>query len=238
MKLINIIYFACCNKNENYKNIINGQLDDIIYYGILKKAKLYVEFCCEDTKLIPDVIKFFQDKLSNYDYEIKFHTENRYEYYGIKKMYDLAILEPDKYFIYLQSKAIFNYNINQIYINERHNYEKTLTKGTLCDYENIIKIFNDNPNVMKAGLFPSNVHKQNFIWLNFYWIKGKYLVTCENPIISDNRYYYETWSETGNNDMTLVYNIYENNYKKYFLNEVGDILNKLNGSFYRGIKVN
>lgn len=142
-------------------------------------------------------------------------------------MYDLACLDPTKYFIYLHSKGMFNYGN----INERHIYEKTLTNGTLCNYKKIVNLFNDNPTIMKAGLFPSIHHNQNFVWLNFYWSRGTYLVTCANPIITDDRYYYERWSESGNNSMGLVYNMYENNYKKYTLSESGNILNTLNGSW-------
>ena len=80
-------------------------------------------------------------------------------------------------------------------------------------------------------MFPSAQHKKNFIWFNFFWVRGTYLNTCENPIISDNRYYYELWSESGNNEMGQVYNLYEHNYKKYHLNEAGKILNRLNGTF-------
>ena len=228
MKNINIVYFCWINKQKNYKNIITGQLNDIINYGILNISKLYVEVCCEDTSLTDSVDIFIKEILKDHEHEISFYTENKYEYYGIKKLYDLSILEPNKYYLYLHSKGMFNYDN----INERHIYEKTLTTGILYNYDKTIELFNTNPEIMKATLFPSNMHEKNFCWLNFFWARGTYLITCQNPIISDNRYYYETWSETGNNSMGMVYNLFEKNYKKYMLNEVGDILNKLNGEFY------
>ena len=166
-------------------------------------------------------------------YELSFHNENKYEYYGIKKLYNLALLEPNKYFIYLHSKGMFNYSN----IDTRHIYEMSLTNGTLHNYKEIIQLFDDNPDIMKAALFPAEHHNNNFCWLNFYWSRGSYLITCKNPIITDNRYYYELWSESGNNLMGNVYNIYENNYKKYKLNEVGNILNMLSGSFRNKINI-
>ena len=36
MKNINIVYFCWCNEKKNYKNIIFGQLNDIIISGILE----------------------------------------------------------------------------------------------------------------------------------------------------------------------------------------------------------
>lgn len=226
-KQINIIYFVWINPKKNYTEIIKGQLNDILNCNILDKAKLYVELCCEHLSLIDYVKSIFFETLIDIDFKINVYTENYYEYYGVKKMYDLAIKEPMKYFLYFHSKGMFNYNN----INERHIYEKTLTKGTLYQYEKVIDLFEKNNNITKIGLFPSDHHNKNFIWFNFFWARGTYLNTCENPIISDNRYYYELWSESGNNEMGQVYNLYENNYKKYKLNEVGDILNYLNGTF-------
>ena len=224
-KPINIIYFVWINPNKNYKNIIKGQLNDILNCKILEKANLYVEICCEDLNLIDSIKSIFS--VIDIDFKINFYTKNYYEYYGIKKMYDLAIKEPMKYYLYFHSKGMFNYNN----INERHIYEKTLTKGTLYQYEKVINLFEKNNDITKIGLFPSAHNNNNFIWFNFFWARGTYLNTCENPIITDNRYYYELWSGNGNNEMGKVYNLYENNYKKYELNEAGYILNYLNGTF-------
>ena len=227
MKNINIVYFAWINKKKNFKNIISGQLEELSNSGILDYANLYIEVCCEDNNLVNTLKDIFNVKLKNINFHLEIHEQNLFEYYGIKKMYELAVKEKDKYFLYFHSKGMFNYDN----IDDRHIYEKTLTKGTIYQHKKVIKLFEENPNIMKIGLFPSNIHKKNFIWLNFYWARGSYLLTCEPPIITDNRYYYETWSETGDLNMGLNYNLYENNYKKYELHEVGDILNMLNGTY-------
>lgn len=227
MKNTNIIYFAWINKKKNYKNIISGQMDDLLNSGVLEYATLYIQVCCEDETLVNTIRELFINKLKTIKFHLQIHKENLYEYYGIKKMYELAVEEPHKYYLYFHSKGMFNYDN----IEERHIYEKTLTKGTIYQHKKVIRLFEENPKIMKIGLFPSNEHNKNFIWLNFYWARGTYLITCQNPIISTNRYYYETWSETGDINMGLNYNLYENNYKKYEIHEVGDILNKLNGTF-------
>ena len=227
MTKLKIIYYCWINKQKKYKNIICGQLNDVANYGILNKSKLYIEVCNEDITLEHDIRKFIYEILQGYEYEIVFHKENTFEYYGIKKIYDLAVLNPTDYFIYFHSKGMFNYPET----DDRHIYETTLTTGTFHAYDKTIEIFNNNPEIMKICLFPSNIYKQNFCWLNFFWARGTYLITCDNPIISSNRYYYEVWSESGNNSMGVVYNLLEHNYKKYELYEVGDILNKLQGTF-------
>jgi hypothetical protein len=224
MANINIIYFIWINPKKNYEIIISGQLKDMIKSEILKHSKLYIEISCQYENINKNITDFITNIINKYDYEIKFHHDNKFEYFGIKKLYDLAQCDPDKYYLYLHSKGMFNYDN----INNRHIYEKTLTRGTIFKYKNIIKTFETNENISKIGLFPSSLNNDNFVWLNFFWAKGRYLNTCEDPKITDDRYYYERWSGTGDKDK-LTYNLYENNYKKYELNEVGDILNKLNG---------
>jgi hypothetical protein len=227
MNNTNIIYFAWINQKKNYKNIIDGQMDDLLNSGVLDNATLYIEVCCEDETLIDTIRELFSNKLKSIMFHLEIHQKNLFEYYGIKKMYDLAKEEPNKYYLYFHSKGMFNYDN----IEQRHNYEKTLTKGTIYQHKKVIQLFEENPQIMTIGLFPSNKHNKNFIWLNFYWARGSYLITCQNPIISTNRFYYETWTETGDTNMSLIYNLYENNYKKYELPEVGNILNKLKGTF-------
>lgn len=227
---LNIIYFVWINEKKNYKKIIEGQLDDMINSGIMKVSNLYIECVCENKLLITEINNTFTKKLINIKYNLEIHHTNHYEYYGIKKMYDLACEQPNSYFLYFHSKGMFNYDN----MNNRHIYELTLTKGTLYLFEEVLNTFNKNQNIMKIGLFPAiNDDNQNFIWFNFYYARGAYLITCEKPIISTNRFYYEIWSETGNNQLGLIYNLYEKNFKKYELSEAGNILNRLNGGFIR-----
>jgi hypothetical protein len=227
MSKINIVYFIWINPNKNYNAIIKGQLTDLKKSGILNISKFFIEISCQYENLNVSINNLIKETIGDSLYEINFHSENYYEYFGIKKLYDLALVEPNKYYLYFHSKGMFNYDN----INERHKYEKSLTKGTIYQYKKIIKIFDKYDNIRRIGLFPSSLHEQNFIWLNFFWSKGIYLNSCENPIITNDRFYYEKWSGTGEKN-SLTYNLYENNFKKYELNEVGDILNKLNGKYF------
>ena len=228
MKPINIIYFAWINPKKPYKTIIQGQLEDLLQYGLLELSTLYIEVCCEQENLVQEIQALIAKILGNNAYELQVHTENKYEYYGIKKMYDLSEKEPDKTYLYFHSKGMMSHYDNTC---DRHKYERTLTKGTLCNVPTVLDIFAKQPHVMKIGLFPANNHSQNFIWFNFFWARGTYLRTCEDPIVSTNRFYYETWSDTGDNSLGTVYNLYEGNDRKYLLNEAAHILNQLNGTF-------
>lgn len=228
VKNINIVYFAWINEKKNWKNIISGQFQDIIDSDILNYAKIHIVVCCENTNLTAEVKDLFINKLernSTYEYDLEITEVNTYEYPGIKKLYDLAAIEPEKYYLYLHSKGIFNYGN----IDDRHNNELTLTKGTVYLHKQVIQKFEENLDIVKIGLFPSRSNNQKFIWFNFFWVRGDYLLSCQDPIITPDRYYYEKWLETGKDG--LMYNLYEGNYTKYELDEAGEILNYLSGTF-------
>ncbi len=228
MKNINIVYFAWINILKNWKNIIGGQFRDIINSKILDHSKIYIIITCEHNYLIDEVKNLFTsllEKYPDYEYEIEFHRLNIYEFFGIKKLYQLSKNEPEKYYLYIHSKGIFNYGN----IDTRHNNELTLTKGTVYLHKYIIKKFEENNDIKIIGLFPSIEGSGKFVWFNFFWTKGDYLQTCKKPIQTDDRFYYEKWLATG--DDVLIYNLYENNFKKYRLDEAGDILNSLKGTF-------
>lgn len=59
-----------------------------------------------------------------------------------------------------------------------------------------------NNGIEKVGLFPAIGDENPFgkfgghggyIWYNFWYATGKYLSNCEEPVLTDNRYYYEEW---------------------------------------------
>ena len=65
-------------------------------------------------------------------------------------------------------------------------------------------------------MFPAN---GNWIWFNFWWARGTYLNTCEDPIITCDRYYYESWLGSGNNSIGQTYNFKEGNFNSYTAEE-------------------
>ena len=107
---INIVYFTYINPNKNYKDIIQGQLNDIVVSGIGINSKLFIVISCEFPELINEVENIITQKLlnTNVNYELTIEPKNIYEYYGIKKVYDLAKADPDKYYIYLHGKGMMN----------------------------------------------------------------------------------------------------------------------------------
>ena len=51
---------------------------------------------------------------------------------------------------------------------------------------------------------------------NFFWVRGSYLKKCNKPIITNDRYYYETWlGSLENSSYTDCYNLLSPNVNYY-----------------------
>ena len=196
---------------HDYETIIREQLIDIINSNIHNHATLFIVISCEFKDLIEKINHLIYATLINtkFTYYVDIKNENLFEYYGIKKIYDLAINEPDKYYLYIHGKGMC-YNHNDL--NPRTKPNILLTRGHVTPWKKVLDIFKADESINFVGMFPSNT----CVWFNFWWASGKYLITCENPKMSlENRYYYEEWLSSGNRDKHKSYNLLESNYKTY-----------------------
>ena len=229
-KNIEIVYFIWINIHRDWKIIVEGQLFDLEISKILENSHLHIVVSCQHHELVDEIKSLIQNNLKNYVvYDIEFHIENQYEYQGIKKLYDLSQIDSDKYFLYIHSKGMFHWYDNNP--NKRWEDEVTLSKNTIYMWKDILNVFESNPHFMKIGLLPSS--QGNFIWFNFFWVRGCYLKTCECPIITDNRYYYETWLASSKEKWTEndSYGLYSGDCRKYSGHEAVKIIEGLRGKF-------
>ncbi len=113
---------------------------------------------------------------------------------------------------------------------QRNKLEEKLTKYTFKNWKKTISIFKNNSNIHKIGLLPSNT---GFIWYNFWWARGDYIAKLENPIISEDRYYYEVWlSENKKINCSDSYSLLNNlnkcsSFEEVNSKEMDELLNNL-----------
>ena len=168
--IINIVYYIWINPKRNWKVIIEGQLSDMKISKIFEVSKLYIVLSCADNTIMTETKNIINNSLKDIDnnlYEITTTHENNYEYYGIKKLYDLACNDSDKLYIYLHSKGMFNwYNNNP---NKRSEDEINLTRNIFNIWKETVNFLNENPIINKVGLIPS---PGGWIWFNFFGLEG------------------------------------------------------------------
>ena len=233
-KRIGIVYFAYINPNKNWKKIILGQLNDIRLSGILKDADLYIEV--NNSNACDDVKEFFNN-LNICQASVCFHQDNTFEYHGIHKVWNLANSNKYQYLIYLHTKGM-SYKKSLFGLNNGRNLrEVILTYYTFCDYKETLRVFDNEPELIRAGFMPKCDDSSSdvtgcIIWFNFYWIRASYAKTLEEPVVTDNRFYYEGWSsknegERGDAYKRLTYCLYKKDHSAYTIDEASDTLKKL-----------
>jgi len=217
-KNIVIVYYVYLNENNNWKDIILSQLKDIKKSGILDhNLNIEIEIVISannNMPLINNCIKFVKkyfNKILFNNYNIETYNINHYEYPGINKLYMLSKKYPDGYFVYMHSKGM-SYNKG---FRTRDN--KILTKNIIYPWNKIINILNNNNNINKVTLACSSA---GFGWFNFYWVKASHLLNVKPPIITSDRYYYESWvGHNGSNTYKDCYNIINPN--QYYYSSLG-----------------
>jgi len=218
-KHIKLIYYVYIDRRSNWKSIVSGQLMQLKSYGLLDEVDLYVHVTDTENIFI-DVIVIIEDICK--DAVISTSSKNQYEYPGIKLLHDLVKSDPDAVYLYLHTKGMSTHT------QSRTKIEIALLAGTFENWRRKIEIFKDI-NINKIGLFPSsgagffkNVFgiNEGWIWFNFWYAKGSYLINCREPIVYGIRYYYEGWlTMLKSNELLLkndCYSLFEKNNTKYF----------------------
>ncbi|GAB2705177.1 hypothetical protein GCM10027037_33660 [Mucilaginibacter koreensis] len=187
-----IVYYLYVNPNSNWRSIVSGQLLQLKSYGIMPDAELYVhvtdshqhtaEVSAMVTALIPQAM-------------INTSDINQFEYPGVKLVHELAGRYPDCDFMYFHSKGMSHG------LHGRLPEDVALMTRTFESWRKHLQLLRKN-GIEKVGLFPAmadsnqalpNGRKGGWIWYNYWMAKGRYLASCPEPELTDDRYYYEEW---------------------------------------------
>lgn len=180
---IQIVYFIYINPSINWQNIVCGQLINLKKIGLLEFAHLNIHIVCPEYYLskVTDIINTL---VGNYMVSITNTSENENEYRGIKLIYNLSNENPDDIFLYMHSKGISYNNL------DRRLDEMILFQETINPWRRVLEIFEEDDNINKVGFGSSH---DGSMWFNFWWTRGRYLSTCYEPQLIDDRWYYENW---------------------------------------------
>lgn len=217
-KNVKLVYYVYVNPNSNWRGIISGQLLQLKGLGILDEVDLYIHVT-DTTGNLEKVVSFIGELYNGA--RISTSTENHFEYPGIRLIYDLAQKNPDCFFVYMHSKGM------SANVHSRTIAEQMLLTGTFEDWRRKLSFFSDD-RINKIGLFPAIGDDRDsekpgtrggWIWFNFWYARGRYLVKCDEPKITEDRYYFEHWLGLQNGKLVITndcYNLYRRTKKAYF----------------------
>lgn len=195
---IAIVYFAYINPLKDWQKFISNQLSDLIKTNILSTADLHI--IVSNPFKAPNVLNFFK-KLKHPYKNIELYEENKFEYWGINYVWNLAREHNYEYVIYFHTKGISHED------DKRSNKKEMLTHHTFSQWQSLTKLFEENSDINKIGLFPGyelnqkgDIIRGGWIWYNFWWARSSYIQTLEKPNPAPiTRYYYESWLSESNN---------------------------------------
>lgn len=188
------VYFINCLLNDKYLELLFTQLDDLQNVGLMSIfSEIHIEAIIQDEHDIRDfksnVKKRYRQEYDEGLIVINIHKENTHEYFGINKVWNIAKQKQNSLILYFHSKGITRLgNANNLFVRDR--IEKEIFDITIRNYRYILFWLTCLPDIVKCGHSPN---EGGFIWHNFWWVKSEYLRNIEQPIVSENRYYYEEW---------------------------------------------
>jgi len=196
---VQIVYNAFINlKRNDWLDVITLQLQGIVSNGLADHAsQIYVclstEYANETDVGTALVLRTAVDQVIKIIPKARVEATilNRFEYPGIRRVWDISnkLSEgeaKETVLLYFHSKGMFNTKEK----GSRDKIERLLSSTVIDAWTTVLHRFAEIPTLNKAGYAAS---EQGFIWLNFWFARASYLQMLVNPVITDNRYYYEDW---------------------------------------------
>lgn len=190
---INVVYFinTICNSGD-WTCLLRHHLNEFLSSGLLEAATLYIEVTTEEEERFrEEVAKIAPQAIINSN------KENTFEYWGIKRVWELGKAEPHSFIFYSHDKGAtkMHYFPDPIY---------TGLASIIQDWKRWVYTLVSFPTLDKAGA-PS---EEGFAWFNFFWVKGSYVSRCEEPKLTKFRHYYEYWLASAKKSTLNFLNVY------------------------------
>ena len=180
-----------CLLNENYFEWVKFAMLSIQH---MHPTKLVIAATVDESSAA-----FLRNNLSvqNTNYELKLTFENQYEFPGIYEVWKLAHENTgrDDTILYFHSKGITNSDHLDC-LRFAHIYQ------ILRQYDECVAALNTFPSMNKCVVATDDgrIRRRNkrrrrgFAgWYNFWYVRGSYVKTLEEPRVTSDRYYFERW---------------------------------------------
>lgn len=120
---LSVVYYAYL-KPERWRFIVIPQMKDLVECGLAKEAELNIVLAGdeEQIKIAKEEITKIISPVNNINFTS--YNDNKFEYYGLKTLYDLANKNPEKYYLYFHSKGMVYYDNDKRLPLEIYLFEK------------------------------------------------------------------------------------------------------------------
>lgn len=189
-------------KRQHWLEMMSEQLDEFNCNGMADRAKkiyisLSIDLTSDWTKdsgnLINTTIASLTKILPKVEVDITY--ENRFEYPGIHKMWDISQRMTKKeatntILVYFHAKGMVNTHMSSEFHGVRTPFEVNLFHKTFDPWPEVFGKFNKHPELNKVGCYTDVT---GVVWYNVFYARASYVRSLVRPPILPNRFFYELW---------------------------------------------
>jgi hypothetical protein len=183
---LNVVYFLNTRVNSTYYYLMESQLEQLKKTDLHNVASVYVEAVVEKgngDRVIEEILNILPQAI------VHIYEEDFFEYHGIHRVWQLSQSDPNNITLYFHSKGISHIPV-MTEDNCRHPVEMEMFDISIERWRHNITLMHLFPSINKVG---HSASEYGWIWHNYWWARGSYLRTCEEPTKTRRRHYYEDW---------------------------------------------
>lgn len=186
-----VVYFVNCKLNKRYGEWVTEML--IPERKLPLAATLFIvassNDCAKET-ILHKAVHVVSSARTGSKTILECHDDDdveTYEYHGIHKVWQIGQVFPQENAIigYFHSKGITHASSVKEVKEEKNPWFVTMSR-----YEKLAEAFYLFPWINKAS---TRCGRCGIGWYNFWYARGSYLNTVEEPILNPRRHYYEDW---------------------------------------------
>lgn len=201
-----IVYHIYCV--GNYIDIVTSQIRRLKESGLYDWCDVLEVSCVDPKNEFKGIDNIFNDLTKTKLFKT---NENKYEYWGIKKVWDLS-QKYDGQVFYFHAKGVSNTytnlkskDINEWKVKSVSYWREMLEYFLIDNFKSCLDKLKDNDN---CGVTCNN----GWFWGNFWWSNLSFVRDNSEPGFGD-RWYYEAWLNNGRNNK--CYEFYKFNFNGY-----------------------
>ena len=186
--MIAIVYH--CYLVNNWKEIVKQQLSRVKNSGLYDAVDLFY-ITVNRREEIQEIE--FKELVAEYGkVQIEFHSNNTYEYPGIKKVKELSKEHDDLKILYFHAKGVSNNYIrpNQPEISEKK--VKNIRAWSECLEYFLIDRWKESTEKLDENDCVGVTNVNGWYWGNFWWVNSNYIKRCRE-VDHWGRWSYEAW---------------------------------------------
>ncbi len=186
-----IVYFINCYINKNFLFLFRSQMRELAATGLLHETAAVLYIVSSGTEqdraaLVDEAHSIFAPGV---DVRHVHHTENAYEYPGIRKVWELGKENTQALILYFHARGISRIKLGKFRRNRQFT-ERGLFKKVIGEWRENLTWLKYIQSAEKLGI---NCGGNGWLWFNFWWVRASYVAHLEEPVKTDRRHYYEDW---------------------------------------------